>query len=326
MGLRWNFVVLKDKIMRNYKYWIALEQVQGIGPAHLSTIYDILKKNDLSIIDIFDLTPREMQDEFSLPEKIASAFTSAKNIFPRVEEDYFRIIESEIDIILFFEEEYPKALCSHLSSFPPILYVLGNRDILSERGAAILGDKDISERGNLISYLSARELVKHRISIISGFARGAGLSAHRSALENKGTSIAVLPHGMFHFTMPDMLKDVFDPERFLIISPFYPTMEFDKYNAYKRNRIICALSNAVYIVESPPEGGIFEAGKSANHIGVPLFVTEYGNYPKSAAGNKSIIETLGGIPIRGRMVDNILTPNLDQLIGTIKYPPEERKS
>lgn len=310
--------------MRNYKYWIALEQVQGIGPAHLLKIYEILNKNDLSIIDIFDLTPREMLEEFSLPEKIANAFTTAKTIFPRVEEDYFRIIESEIDIILFFEEEYPKFLCSRLSAFPPILYTLGNRNILSERGAAILGDKNVSEKGNLIAYLAARELVKHRISIISGFARGTGLSAHRSALENGGTSIGVLPHGMFHFTMPNLLKDVFDPEQFLILSPFYPTQEFNKYNAYNRNRIICALSRAVYIVESPPEGGIFEAGKSANHIGVPLFVTEYGTYPKSAAGNKCIIDTMGGIPVRGRIIDNILTPNLDQLIGTIKFLTEEQ--
>jgi DNA processing protein len=306
--------------MRNYKYWIALEQTQGVGPAHLKSIYELIKSRDLSIVDIFDLTTNEIREEFNLSDTIVEAIALAKTSLPGIEREYSNLLDAGIDTILFFEELYPERLFITLkNNYPPILYSYGNKNILKERGAAILGDKDVSERGNLIAHLAAREFARHNITVISGFARGADLSAHFAALESNGSTIAIIPTGMFHLKIPEILKDVFNPDRILILSPFYPAKEFTVFNAYTRNRIICALSYVVFIVESPSEGGVFEAGKSAKKVGVPLFVTEYATYPRSAAGNKRLIDEFDAHPIRGRVENNILVPNMDKLIGIVKF-------
>lgn len=306
--------------MRNYKYWIALEQVQGVGPAHLKSIYELIRSSNLSIVDLFDLSGKEIRGEFNLGDTVVEAIALARTSLPAIEREYSNLLDAGIDTILFFEELYPERLHINLgNNYPPILYSYGNKNILKERGAAILGDKDVSEKGNLIAHMAARDFARHNITVISGFARGAELTAHFAAMESNGNTIAIIPAGMFHLKIPEILKDVFNPDRILILSPFYPTKEFTVFNAYNRNRIICALSYAVYIVESPAEGGVFEAGKSAKKVGVPLFVTEYATYPRSASGNKKLLEDLNAQPVRGRVVNNMLVPNMDKLIGVVKF-------
>lgn len=307
-------------IMNSTKYWIALEQSHGIGPAHLMEIHDTLKRQNLSIEDLCDLSSDEIVREFRFPEKIAEAVAGVRAALPKIEEDYFKLIDSGIDVVAFFSDLYPSRLREVLgNAFPPLLYTYGNARLLRERGVAVLGDKDVSDKGEMITFAASRELVKHRATIISGYARGVDLIAHRSALVNGGTTAAIVPYGIFHLTMPEMLRDCMNPDTMVVASPFYPNREPNKYNAFIRNKLICALSSAVYIVEAPPEGGIFEAAKSAHNLKIPLFTTEYGEYPKNAGGNRKIIDELGGIPILGRMENSMLVPNMDRIIGIVKF-------
>jgi DNA processing protein len=307
-------------VMNDTKYWIALEQAHGIGPAHLIEIHESLKGLGLSLADVCDLSADDIKKEFRFHEKIAAALADVPSLLPKIEEDYFKLLESGIEVIPFFSELYPRRLHETLGSgVPPLLYAYGNAQIFKLRGAAILGDKEVSEKGEMISFAAARILADHRIPVISGYAQGADLIAHRSALINGGSTIAFVPYGIFHLSAPEILRDVMDMERTLIVSPFYPDREANKYNAFIRNKIICALSQAVYIVEAPTEGGIFEAAKSARNLNVPLFTTEYAEYPKNAGGNKIIIEEMGGIPVLGKIEKDMLVPNMDNFIGVVKF-------
>ncbi len=305
--------------MKNYKFWIALEQSKGIGPANLKAIYDSLQAKNLSITDIFDLTPEEIKEEFSFNKIIIDAIINAKESLSRIEEDYFYLLEAGVDTIIFFEDSYPDRFISVLgSAFPPILYTYGNKSILKEKGAAILGDKNVSAKGEQITYLAVRELIENSIVTISGLAKGVDEIAHRSALENAGKTIAILPYGIKHLKIPEILQNIQNLDDLLLVSPFYPTKEYNKFNSFIRNRLICALSYGVYIVESPMDSGIFEAGKSAKKLNVPLFVTEYSNYPESASANNKLIDEFNANPVKGKMVNNVLSPNLNKLIEIVK--------
>ena len=308
------------KTMNSTKYWIALEQTHGIGPAHLMEIHDALKEQNLSVVDLCDLSSDDIRKEFGFQEKIADAIAGIQSTLPKIEEDYFKLLESGIDVITFYSELYPARLREVLgNTMPPLLYVYGNARLLKQKGVAILGDKDVSDKGEMIAFEAARLLASHRIPVISGYARGADLIAHRSALVNGGTTVALVPYGIFHLSVPHILSDVMNPDTMAVVSPFYPNREPNKFNAFIRNKIICALSCAVYIVEAPPDGGIFEAAKSAGNLKVPLFTTEYGEYPKNAGGNRKIIEEMGGTPVKGKMENGMLVPNMDRIIGMAKF-------
>ena len=306
--------------MSDAKYWIALDQAQGMGPANLKLVHEAVAGAGLSLRDLFDLKPAEIQREFSLNEKIAGAVEAARNSLSRIENDYFALVESGFEAVLFFEDSYPERLHETMgNTMPPVLYVHGNREIMKARGAAVLGDMHVSEKGRLVAFTAARILASHRIPVISGLARGVDLVAHQSALESGGTTVAVLPYGVNHLKLPEALKPVYDETRMLLVSPFYPNREYSVFNSYARNRIAVGLSRAAFIVEAPLDGGVFEAGKSAKNLGVPLYVTEYGKYPDNASGNPKLVAEFGGVPVRGRMEKDLLVPNLDRLIGDVKF-------
>ncbi len=308
--------------MNSAKYWIALEQSHGIGPAHLLEVYEKTKQAGLSLDDLYDLGTKDIMEEFNLPEATASAISNLKTVVPKIDDDYSKLLESGIETVLFFSDRYPARLHKILGhKIPSILYTFGNIELLKMNGVAVLGDKDVSDKGGQISYEAGRLLAAHGIGVVSGFAQGVDLMAHRSALTNNGKTVAFVPYGMFHLSIPPVLGDVFNPERILIVSVFYPSAEANRYNAYMRNRIICAFSRAVYIVEAPSEEGIFEAAKSAKNLNVPLFTTKYAAYPKNADGNKRILEEMGGIPVLGRMESDRMVPDMDRIIGAAKFDP-----
>lgn len=306
--------------MNKPKFWIALERSKGIGYASLNKIYEDFKDLGLSIEDLFDLSPDEIKNEFSFSEQTVNGIAEAQKRLEEIEDDILDMTEAGIIPVLFFDSKYPESLKKTLGNqSPPILYCLGNTSLLNEPGAAILGHHEISPKGEMISFQSAKVLSEHSITVISGMSKGTGTTAHISAMENKGKTVAVLPCGMFFFKMTERLQSVFDPDRFLILSPFYLRENFTEYNAMNRNRLICALSKAVFIVESPVEGGIFEAVKSAEKLNKPVFTAEYGEYPPSASGNPIFIKDYSATPVRGRKEGNIVIPNLDMLLAKVKF-------
>jgi len=306
--------------MDSTKYWVALDQVKGIGMAHLGEVKEGLNNIGISLYDIFDLTGDEIKNEFSFKDKTVAAIAEAKSNLESVDELYGQLIDAGIDVIPFFSEYYPEGLSETMgSAAPAILYSYGNREILKMKGAAILGDSEVSSRGEFITHMAAKELFAHSIVTISGMAKGVGITAHRSALEYGGKTIAVIPSGILKLAIPESLKMFYDPNEMLVISPFAPDRTPDKFSAMERNGLICAMSRAVFIIEAPQEGGIFEAAKSSKKYGKPLYTTEYSEYPKNALGNGRIISEFGGIPIRGRKVDDLVIPNLDKLIGDVKF-------
>lgn len=306
--------------MGSRKYWIALAGAHGAGPALLRDVHQALVRLGISITDAFDLTQSELERELELSPAGAAVVHGARARLDAVESEYFALLDAGVEIVLFFEESYPQRLTTVLGGhLPPVLYCYGNRALLNQKAAAVLGEKQASEKGEMIAYLAAKELAAHQVVVVSGFARGIDLIAHRGALENGGTTVAVLPYGFSHLAVPESLRDVLNPDALLLVSPFEFEREYTQFNAMKRNKLACALSRAVYIVEAPAEGGIFEAGKSARTLGVPLYVTEYSEYPASAAGNPALMSEYAAIPVRGRVAGGVLSPNLDRLLGDVKF-------
>jgi len=306
--------------MNSIKYWICLERVQGIGPATLKEIYQKISPSGLSLSDLFGLSMDELKAEFGFSDKVASAFIEAESFMEEIDEEYMDLLDAGIEVIPFFSPGYPQRLHKLLGNhIPPFLYVFGNKDILKIKGAAILGERGISERGEFISYISGKELVSKHINVVTGLAKGTGIAATRGALEYGGVTTAFVPYGILKLQIPDILKNIYNPESMLCVSIFPPNAEADQYAAFARNRVICAFSYAVYIVEAPLEGGIFEAAKSAHSLKVPLYTTEYAEYPESALGNKTIISDFGAFPVRARRVDDLIVPNLDRIIADVKF-------
>ena len=136
-------------------------------------------------------------------------------------------------------------------------------------------------------------LAKESINVISGYAHGIDLAAHKGALEAGGSTTFVLAEGILNFRVKEQIQSALGNDSFahaLIISEFPPGLTWKAHNAMTRNRTICGLSDALVVIESGLEGGTFEAGKTALDLKVPLFCVEYAEPSPSAAGNPYFLQ------------------------------------
>ena len=83
----------------------------------------------------------------------------------------------------------------------------------------------------------------------------------------------------------------------LAISQFSPETKWLARNAMARNKLICALSKAVVVIESGAErdgkgkmSGTFDTGKTAIKMKLPLFVADPEYFNEPPKGNADLIE------------------------------------
>ena len=124
--------------------------------------------------------------------------------------------------------------------------------------------------------------------------------AHLGALEAEGTTTLVLPNGTNQLRQKNTFKKFNWDQNVLAVSQFDPDAKWLARNAMARNKLVCALSKAVFVIESGPErdaqgkmSGTFNAAKTALDMKLPLFVLNPSCLDNSPKGNADLIE-LGG--------------------------------
>ena len=190
------------------------------------------------------------------------------------------------------DQSYPSMLKSLLKlNTPPVLSMVGNINLLSNRKVGFSGSRKVSEKGIAVTRDCVEQLSKIRdVSIVSGYAQGVDKEAHYTALHAGGSTIIVLPNGISSFYVRQELKDVWDWTRALVISEYLPGDKWSVSRAMNRNNTIIGLSDTMVVVEAGLTGGSLDAGMRALEDKKPLFVPVYSVYPESARGNSILIE------------------------------------
>lgn len=163
--------------------------------------------------------------------------------------------------------EYPIELLD-LAYPPSQLYALGGADTLAKPRVAIVGTRNSTAYGERITRSLTRALVRAGVSVISGMARGIDGTAHRTALEDGGRTVAVLgtgidvPYPVGHRELHRIIS-----ERGLVVSENSPGMTARKGAFPKRNRIIAALAPVTIVVEAGFRSGALNTASQALELG-----------------------------------------------------------
>ena len=282
---------------------------KGIGNVAIKKVFAFLDDNRCSIEDAF-ASKTVFAQEIGLRESVVESIYSMKEKADRIAEDL-----NQEGVILITERDtlYPKYLKQTLKKeCPPVLFAKGNAELLNERSVGFCGSRKASSKGLGIAGDCARQLAEKNITVISGYASGADLTAHSAALRNGGNTIFVLPEGIMRSTIKSEVRDLIDDKNHLFVSQFLPNITWNAGNAMKRNGIIIGLSRAMILVESGKTGGTFAAGEEALRVGCPLFVIDFEKPEVSAEANPYFINA-GGFPIRGKKG----IPSLDRVFEVV---------
>jgi DNA processing protein len=140
---------------------------------------------------------------------------------------------------------------------PPVLWVRGDRELLSRPAIAVVGTRAPSPYGTGMGEMLSRDLAARRMVILSGMARGVDTAAHKGALSAGGRTVAVWGTGL-DVVYPKENKRL--AEEIVLsggaIVSEQPMGTFPApQNFPLRNRIISGMSVGVLVVEAGEQSG-----------------------------------------------------------------------
>lgn len=216
------------------------------------------------------------------------------------------------------DTSYPAKLRNLLrQNSPTVLSLMGNADLLRKRCIGISGSRKASDKGLWITNDCASQLASKDICVVSGYASGVDVEAHKAALSNGGSTIIVLPEGISTFYIRRELKDVWDWNRVLVISEFLPQDKWLASRAMRRNQTIIGISDSMVVIEAGETGGSLDAGLKTISSGKNLFVPYYKETPLSALGNNLLLRK-GASPL-GLSRESHRT-NVERLVNAVSHP------
>ena len=187
------------------------------------------------------------------------------------EEELKYIKDNKIAYSYFLEDDYPINLQNCIDS-PILLFKDGNLDFSNDKIISIVGTRNISSYGRNFCNQLVEELKEYNPIIVSGFAYGVDICAHKAAIENKLQTIAVLAHGLEEI-YPKVHKKYINPinENGGFLTEFWSEEKPLRENFLKRNRIVAGISKATIIIESAEKGGSLVTADIANSYNRDVF-------------------------------------------------------
>ncbi len=141
-----------------------------------------------------------------------------------------------------------------------------------ENCAAVVGSRRMTEYGHWSVEKLVNELASQGKTIVSGFMYGMDQAAHEAALEFGGRTIAVLGWGMnwkLEKREQILAEKIIDGGGLLISE--WEDQEPTLWTFPVRNRIVAALSDAVYVVEAAEKSGSMITVSEARKLGREIF-------------------------------------------------------
>jgi DNA processing protein len=155
------------------------------------------------------------------------------------------------------------------------LYVVGRIPIpLPVPRVSVVGTREPSHDGIEFAKRLVENLVREKVIVVSGLARGIDTVAHRTVIEECGRTIAVLGTPVNVFYPPENKELQLRLMReHMVISQFPFGSPVTRKNFVIRNRTMALISDATVIVEAGERTGVISQAWESIRLGRPLFVT-----------------------------------------------------
>jgi DNA processing protein len=157
---------------------------------------------------------------------------------------------------------------------PKAVYIAGRIPIpLPAPRVSVVGTREPSSEGIEFAKRLVEELVRERVIVVSGLARGIDTVAHTTTIERGGRTVAVLGTPLDVFYPPENRSLQLRLMReHMVISQFPPGSPVSKKNFPMRNRTMALISDATIIVEAGERSGTIAQGWECIRLGRPLLI------------------------------------------------------
>lgn len=238
--------------------WLRLARTDSVGPITFRGLLDRFGDASTALDALPELSRRGGRSRGLTPAPLADA-----------EREAAAVAALGGRMVALCEPEYPEPLAA-IEDAPPVLSVLGRRDLMPRRAVAIVGARNASGNGRRIAGRLAAELGAAGLTVISGLARGIDTAAHEGAL--KDGTVAVVAGGV-DVVYPRENQDLYRriAEDGVVLAECAFGIQPQARHFPRRNRIISGLSIATVVVEAAPRSGSLITARMANEQGREVF-------------------------------------------------------
>jgi len=205
--------------------------------------------------------------------RLAELLTHSAEAFSWAEKEYAFAEKGGISCLSYFDPNYPSRL-RQCEDAPAMLYFRGEGDLNALKLISIVGTRKATQYG--------RELCEHFVAdllelypeliVVSGLAYGIDICAHRAVLQQNGSTVAVLAHGLDRI-YPSAHRNTAIQllEKGGLLTEFPSGTNPDRPNFVQRNRIVAGMTDATLVIESAAKGGSLITAELAQGYGRDCF-------------------------------------------------------
>ncbi|MCL4473687.1 MAG: DNA-processing protein DprA [Actinobacteria bacterium] len=281
---------------------------------------------NMTPVELWRLGEQELAALLGLPSKAIPRLAAFRASFDAAAK-FAQLERQGITLVTLGENCYPEFL-ARIHDPPPALFMKGkeNRlaDFVRQPRVAIVGARKASTYGMDAAFTIASGLASAGVCVISGMAIGIDAAAHRGALSQNGSSLAVLGCG------PDIIYPAVNRKlystligRGLIVSEYPPGARAMPWRFPARNRIMAGLSQAVIVVEARGKSGALITADFCLEEGRDVFAVPGSIFSDLSAGPHRLIQWGAGIAASAEdVLESLGLEQQRQLLLELHQAPE----
>lgn len=240
---------MEDRI---YEYFAA-----AIQDGYVGRLADIVEKAG-GERNLYSMKTEHMPQKLMITDKLAAYISRIRDEYSLeyIKRELEYMDANGIGMVTYHSREYPKRLMN-IESKPYALFVKGTLPQEGRKTVALIGSRQCTEYGRVVTEMFATGLAKRGVDIVSGMAWGIDGIGQMSAINAGGFSYAVLGCGVDEI-YPRKNNQLY--ERLIVsgngvISEYIPRTRAEARRFPPRNRIISGLCDVLLVVEARHKSG-----------------------------------------------------------------------
>ncbi len=304
--------------------WMRLRAIDGVGD---QTVLALVHEWGVPDAVLSASTDELIQRGCSV--RLAEAIRQGPDAAIRrtIDRELNAIRERQIEVLTVLDDAYPARL-RMIPDPPPLLYATGRLTVQDELAVAVVGSRNATAKGRLMTEELAGHLAGAGFTVVSGLARGVDAAAHRGALAAGGRTIAVLGCGIDRTYPPEheRLRSEIDACG-AVLSELPLGAAPHRAHFPRRNRIISGLALGVVVTEAAINSGSLITAQLAAEQGREVFAVPGFVKDDTSRGTNALLKEGATLIERAQDVIDALAPQFElPLRATAPGPPSDARS
>ena len=210
--------------------------------------------------------------------------------------------------IPYYADEYPRHFCGLGNDAPPLIHVLGNRELLNrEDNVTIIGSRAADRDGLVAASRMAEQIGGAGHVVISGLAEGCDTAAHRGCLDAGGQTVAIVASGLdiVYPKSNKALQDEILANGGAVLSEHPFGVKANPTRLVARCRMQVVLTQSVIVAQCPVVSGTMYAVHFAQEYNEysydgwesSIYAVSFAEWKERNSGNEYLLDSGRAVPI-----------------------------